>query len=161
MTQATLKINPPITTAPTTAESEVIYKVLRRNSTVVDFEPSKISVAMTKAFIACEGDAGAESSKIRDLVQKLTAQVIHTLKRRLPNGGLLHIEHIQDQVELALMRARRTRSSPSLYPLPRRKSKRTCCCQIGQRTNNAADKCAVGRRHISTASIFQTFCFCT
>jgi ribonucleoside-diphosphate reductase alpha chain len=87
------------------AEPESTYKVLRRNSTVVDFEPSKIALAMTKAFIATEGGAGAESSKIRDLVQKLTDQVVETLKRRLPNGGLLHIEHIQDQVELALMRA--------------------------------------------------------
>jgi ribonucleoside-diphosphate reductase alpha chain len=87
------------------AEVGTAYKVLRRNSTVVDFEPSKIAVAMTKAFIAAEGTGAAESSRIRDLVQKLTSQVVETLKRRLPNGGLLHIEHIQDQVELALMRA--------------------------------------------------------
>ncbi len=85
--------------------NEVSYKVLRRNGSVVDFEPSKIAVAMTKAFIATEGGAAGESSKIRDLVQKLTTQVAETLKRRLPDGGLLHIEHIQDQVELALMRS--------------------------------------------------------
>ncbi|PWT95622.1 MAG: ribonucleoside-diphosphate reductase subunit alpha [Candidatus Melainabacteria bacterium] len=88
-----------------TDQAEPTFKVLRRNNTVVDFEPAKIALAMKKAFIATEGGAGAESSKIHDLVDKLTNQVVETLKRRLPGGGLLHIEHIQDQVELALMRA--------------------------------------------------------
>ena len=100
MTQVALTTDPPIT-----GDGQVAYKVLRRNSTVVDFEPSKVVVAMTKAFIATEGGAAAESSRIKDQVQKLTNQVVQTLQRRLPGGGLLHIEHIQDQVELALMRA--------------------------------------------------------
>ncbi len=96
-----IKANPPAVTDPKVET----YKVLRRNNTVVDFEPSKIAIAMTKAFIAAEGSGAADSSKVRDIVQKLTAQIVQTLKRRLPNGGLLHIEHIQDQVELALMRS--------------------------------------------------------
>lgn len=82
-----------------------LYKVLRRNGNVVDFNPSKIAVAMTKAFLAVEGTHSAESSRVRDLVNKLTGQVVETLMRRLPEGGVLHIEHIQDQVELAMMRA--------------------------------------------------------
>lgn len=82
----------------------VLYKVLRRNGNVVEFNPSKIAVAMTKAFLAVEGAHGAESSRVRDIVSKLTGQVVDTLMRRLPEGGVLHIEHIQDQVELALMR---------------------------------------------------------
>lgn len=81
------------------------YKVLRRNGNVVEFNPSKIAVALTKAFLAVEGSHAADSSKVRDLVGKLTGQVTETLMRRLPEGGVLHIEHIQDQVELALMRA--------------------------------------------------------
>jgi ribonucleoside-diphosphate reductase alpha chain len=81
------------------------YKVLRRNNTVVDFDPKKVGLAMTKAFLAAEGQDAPESSRIKDLVHKLTVQVVDTLRGRLPNGGLLHIEHIQDQVELALMRA--------------------------------------------------------
>ncbi len=80
------------------------YKVLRRDGTVVDFDATKISVAVTKAFIAAEGEACALSSRVRDIATKLTTTVIETLKRRLPEGGILHIEHIQDQVELALMR---------------------------------------------------------
>ncbi len=88
----------------TTVSQFTLYRVLRRNSNVVDFDPSKIAVAMTKAFLAVEGSHGADSSKVRDLVGKLTGQVVETLMRRLPEGGVLHIEHIQDQVELALMR---------------------------------------------------------
>jgi ribonucleoside-diphosphate reductase alpha chain len=81
------------------------YKVLRRNGGVAEFQPHKVSVAMTKAFLAVEGNGGEESSKIRDLVRRLTEQVVDTLLQRLPDGGVFHIEHIQDQVELALMRA--------------------------------------------------------
>lgn len=79
-------------------------KVIRRDGSVVSFDQNKIALAMTKAFIACEG-AGTESSRIRDAVKKLTAQVVQALGRRLPPGASVHIEDIQDQVELALMRA--------------------------------------------------------
>ncbi len=88
--------------------SSVVYpnhKVLRRNGSIAQFEPQKIAVAMTKAFLASEGEHGAESSRIRDLVKKLTQQIVETLIARLPDGGTFHIEHIQDQVEISLMRA--------------------------------------------------------
>lgn len=81
------------------------YKVIRRNGSVAQFEPSKISVALTKAFIATEGGASAESSRIRNQVTQLTQTVVSALIRRLPAGGTFHIENIQDQVELALMRS--------------------------------------------------------
>jgi ribonucleoside-diphosphate reductase alpha chain len=80
------------------------YKVIRRNGAVVGFEPSKIAVAMTKAFIAVNGGQGAASARVREVVQKLTEIVVLALMRRQPSGGTLHIEDIQDQVELALMR---------------------------------------------------------
>ena len=80
------------------------YKVIRRNGAVVGFEPSKISVAMTKAFIAVNGGQGAASARIREVVAKLTAAAVGALVRRQPQGGTFHIEDIQDQVELALMR---------------------------------------------------------
>ncbi|MGH8665586.1 MAG: ribonucleoside-diphosphate reductase subunit alpha [Burkholderiales bacterium] len=80
------------------------YKVIRRNGAVVGFEPSKISIALTKAFIAVNGGVGAASARIRELVAQLTAAVVNTLVRRRPEGGTFHIEDIQDQVELALMR---------------------------------------------------------
>src|SRR5256714_6098918 len=81
------------------------YKVIRRNGAVVGFEPSKISVAMTKAFLAVNGTQGAASARIRELVGALTDNVVGALLRRQPQGGTFHIEDIQDQVELALMRS--------------------------------------------------------
>jgi ribonucleoside-diphosphate reductase alpha chain len=81
------------------------YKIIRRNGSVVGFEPAKISIAMTKAFIAVNGGQGAASARVRELVAGLTEQVVGALIRRQPNGGTFHIEDIQDQVELALMRS--------------------------------------------------------
>ncbi|WP_151635706.1 ribonucleoside-diphosphate reductase subunit alpha [Noviherbaspirillum aerium] len=81
------------------------YKIIRRNGAVVGFEPSKISIAMTKAFLAVNGGQGAASARVRELVEQLTAGVVSALVRRQPAGGTFHIEDIQDQVELALMRS--------------------------------------------------------
>jgi ribonucleoside-diphosphate reductase alpha chain len=81
------------------------YKVIRRNGSVVGFEPSKISIAMTKAFIAVNGGTGAASARVRDQVANLTQNAVAALMRHQPSGGTFHIEDIQDQVELALMRA--------------------------------------------------------
>lgn len=81
------------------------FKTLRRNGAVVDFQPAKISIAMTKAFLAVNGGQGAASARVRELVQTLTTQVVNALMRRQPGGGTFHIEDIQDQVELALMRS--------------------------------------------------------
>src|SRR5262249_2762365 len=81
------------------------YKVIRRNGAVVGFEPAKISVAMTKAFLAVNGAQGAASARIRELVAGLTEAAVGALLRRQPQGGTFHIEDIQDQVELALMRS--------------------------------------------------------
>ncbi len=80
------------------------YKVIRRNGSVVGFEPDKITIAMTKAFLAINGGQGAASARIRDEVAKLTDAVVSALMKRKPEGGAIHIEEIQDQVELALMR---------------------------------------------------------
>ncbi|HNA83428.1 MAG TPA: ATP cone domain-containing protein, partial [Thiobacillaceae bacterium] len=81
------------------------HKIIRRNGAVVAFEPSKISIALTKAFIAVNGGQAAASARIRDLVENLTGNVVNALIRRQPEGGTFHIEDIQDQVELALMRS--------------------------------------------------------
>ncbi|NBR29971.1 MAG: ribonucleoside-diphosphate reductase subunit alpha, partial [Betaproteobacteria bacterium] len=74
------------------------YKIIRRNGAVVGFEPSKIAIAVTKAFLAVNGGQGAASARIRELVAKLTETVVSALLRRQPNGGTFHIEDIQDQV---------------------------------------------------------------
>ena len=81
------------------------YKIIRRNGAVVSFEPSKIAVAMTKAFLAVNGGQGAASARVRELVDQQTQNVVRALLRSRPNGGTFHIEDVQDQVELALMRS--------------------------------------------------------
>ncbi|MFA6920511.1 MAG: ribonucleoside-diphosphate reductase subunit alpha [Gallionella sp.] len=81
------------------------YKVVRRNGSVVVFEPAKIAIALTKAFLAVSGGQGAASSRVRESVEQLTKGVVNALLRRQPHGGTLHIEDIQDQVELGLMRS--------------------------------------------------------
>src|SRR5690606_20950560 len=58
-----------------------------------------------KAFLAVEGGTAAASSRIHETVDSLTKQVVATFKRRMPSGGTIHIEEIQDQVELTLMRS--------------------------------------------------------
>ena len=69
------------------------------------FDANKISVAITKAFLAIEGGNAAASRRIHENVSQLTEQITAALMRRLPSGGTVHIEDIQDQVELALMRS--------------------------------------------------------
>ncbi|WP_416139479.1 ribonucleoside-diphosphate reductase subunit alpha [Halomonas sp. HK25] len=80
-------------------------RVIKRTGDVVPFDAGKIAVAMRKAFIAVEGDNADASSRVRDVVQQSAAAIEQAFLRRLPDGGTLHIEDIQDQVELALMRA--------------------------------------------------------
>jgi len=79
-------------------------RVIRRNGKVTTFDAKKITVAVTKAFLAIEGGNAAASSRIHETVSELSSQVEAALTRRLPSGGTVHIEDIQDQVELALMR---------------------------------------------------------
>ncbi|WP_043765216.1 ribonucleoside-diphosphate reductase subunit alpha [Algiphilus aromaticivorans] len=80
-------------------------RVIRRNGKVTGFEPEKISIAITKAFLAVEGGSAAASSRIRERVAGVTDQVVAAVTRNQHGGGTIHIEDIQDQVELALMRA--------------------------------------------------------
>lgn len=79
-------------------------QVIKRTGEVAPFDAEKISVAIGKAFLAVEGQHIADSSRIHDRITQLTEMVMNTFHRRLPSGGTIHIEEIQDQVELALMR---------------------------------------------------------
>ncbi|MGZ8294950.1 MAG: ribonucleotide reductase N-terminal alpha domain-containing protein, partial [Telluria sp.] len=105
---STISSATPGTAAQSSAQAIVAngdYRIIRRNGAVVAFEPSKIQVAMTKAFLAVNGGQGATSARIRELVEQLTDNVVSALVRRQPSGGTFHIEDVQDQVELSLMRS--------------------------------------------------------
>ncbi len=80
------------------------YQIIRRSGDVVPFTPQKIAVALTKAFLAVRGAQGAASASVRETVDELTQAVVRALLRSRPGGGTFHIEDVQDQVELGLMR---------------------------------------------------------
>ena len=80
------------------------FKVIRRNGKVTLFDGNKIKIALTKAFLAVEGGTAAASTRVHETVEELADSVARAITRRMPAGGAVHIEDIQDQVELALMR---------------------------------------------------------
>ncbi|MDQ0390433.1 ribonucleoside-diphosphate reductase subunit alpha [Labrys monachus] len=96
----------PYTTAPDVeaVASAPGYQLIRRNGAVTPFDTAKIAVALTKAFLAVEGPSAAASRRIHDIVAGLTDQIVANLTRRPGIGRTFHIEDVQDQVELALMR---------------------------------------------------------
>jgi ribonucleoside-diphosphate reductase alpha chain len=82
------------------------YQVERRDGTVVKFKGEKIINAITKAFLA-EENLSVATARIKEEVNHIADLVFGILAKRRPNGGTWHIEDIQDQVELALMRVGR------------------------------------------------------
>jgi ribonucleoside-diphosphate reductase alpha chain len=92
------------TAGSTASQNLAHYQIIRRNGAVVPFEPNKIAVAMMKAFLAVHGTQGAASASVRETVDTLTQAVIRAMVRSRPGGGTFHIEDVQDQVELGLMR---------------------------------------------------------
>src|SRR5574343_147677 len=87
------------------AQALANYQIIRRNGAVVPFEPNKIAVALMKAFLAVHGTQGAASASVREVVDELTQNVVRALVRSRPGGGTFHIEDVQDQGELGLMRS--------------------------------------------------------
>lgn len=83
---------------------EPAYSIIKRNGSVMPFDANKIAVALTKAFLAVEGSEAGASRRVHEIVEKLTDEVVSALTRRASEGRVFHIEDVQDQVELALMR---------------------------------------------------------
>ena len=102
-----------------------LLRIIKRNRNEVPYDEDKIKIAITKAFIAVEGDGAVASNRIRQQINELTQDVTYAFMRRLPNGGTILIEDIQDQVELALMRRtlRKVAVSYVLYREERRKAR--------------------------------------
>jgi len=135
---------PPHQETPTNATPEIQanapggLRVIRRNGKVTNFDPNKIAVAMTKAFLAVEGGSAAASHRVHDLVQSLTEQLSDALMRRNPAGGTVHIEDIQDQVELALMRSGEHKVARS-YVLYREEQARKRAEEAAKKTTGKAE----------------------
>ena len=103
----TLSVPPPSYPADHGSSSQVDtgFQVIRRDGSFSPFDPSKISIAITKAFVAVEGTSATASRRIHEAVEALTHHIVETLSRRADPARAIHIEDIQDQAELALMRS--------------------------------------------------------
>ena len=104
ITEKEIKVTPPKIQEDINLAAPGKLRVIKRNGKVVAFENEKIQVAVTKAFLANEGGNAAASERIHEKVEVITSEIMDIFSRRMPSGGTLHIEEIQDQVELQLMR---------------------------------------------------------
>ena len=104
ITEKEIKVTPPKIQEDINLAAPGKLRVIKRNGKVVAFENEKIQVAVTKAFLANEGGNAAASERIHEKVEVITSEIMDIFTRRMPSGGTLHIEEIQDQVELQLMR---------------------------------------------------------
>lgn len=80
-------------------------RVIKRDGRVVKYIDTHIANAIKNAFLAVEGEAAQNSSRVEEIVSCLTHQITDLFYKRCPAGGNVHIEAIQDKVELALMYA--------------------------------------------------------
>jgi ribonucleoside-diphosphate reductase alpha chain len=112
-------------------------RVIKRNGSVVSYDAEKIAIAITKAFLAVEGGAAAASTRIHNEVNELANSITITFSRRMPSGGTLHIEEIQDQVELELMRSGEQKVARAyvLYREERRKERKEGTAESGEQQN--------------------------
>jgi len=110
---------------PAVSQLTGLLRVIKRTEEITSYDEGKIAVAITKAFLAVEGPQAKQSTRIHDCVQNLTAQITQKFYRRMPGGGTIHIEDIQDQVELVLMRSelREVARAYVLYREERRKQR--------------------------------------
>ena len=108
------------------------YQILRRNGAVVPFVPQKIAVAMMKAFLAVHGTQGAASASVREVVDQLTQAVVRALMRSRPGGGTFHIEDVQDQVELCLMRGEHHEVARAYVLYRERRTQERSCVACGR-----------------------------
>ncbi|MCX5579803.1 ribonucleoside-diphosphate reductase subunit alpha [Kaistia terrae] len=117
----------PVASKASAAAATPAFHVIRRNGTVSGFDAGKIAVALTKAFLAVEGNSAAASRRVHEIVDDLTGQIVSALTRRVGSDRALHIEDVQDQVELALMRGEHHKIARAyvLYREERSRARRT------------------------------------
>ena len=137
---------------PSSAIEPGILRVIKRNGSVVNFDISKIEVAITKAFLAVHTSAAAASSSVQQKVNSLAKSVHDTFSSRMPSGGTIHIEEIQDQVELALMRSEELKVARAYVVYRAERTK------IRQEENTSAQEIAVLSPSERTETIAKEAC---
>ena len=137
---------------PSSAIEPGLLRVIKRNGSVVNFDISKIEVAITKAFLAVHTSAAAASSSVQQKVNSLAKSVHDTFSSRMPSGGTIHIEEIQDQVELALMRSEELKVARAYVVYRAERTK------IRQEENTSAQEIAVLSPSERTETIAKEAC---
>lgn len=105
--------------------------VLRRDDKASNHDPvteytqEKIYIALTKAMIAVEGPEASGSTRVHEVANNIAEQITQRLMLNIHHTNLIPIEDIQDQVELALMRAGEQKIARAyvLYREERRKAR--------------------------------------
>lgn len=134
------------TTADVAATEPGGFRVIRRNGKVTAFDANKITVAVTKAFLAVEGQNAAASKRIHETVAEITDSVVSAITRRMPSGGTVHIEDIQDQVELGLMRAEAHKVARSYVLYREARAKEREVAEVTQNLNISGSGLSVTRK---------------
>ena len=80
-----------------------ILQVIKRDKRLVPYDSQCVETAIKKAFLAVEGDLTTQSTRVNQIASRLAESITNSFKNRWPGGGLVHIESIQDKVQLALM----------------------------------------------------------
>lgn len=80
-----------------------LYTTTKRDGKAVSFKPEKITLAIARAFRACNG--GILTEELLETARKISADVIADIRAQWPEGKCLNIEEIQDLVEKNLMTA--------------------------------------------------------
>lgn len=109
----------------------LLYVLRRENAVraeenpVTDYNQEKIYIAITKAMIAVEGQSAIGSTRVQEVARDMAQQITDRFMLNLHNNNIIPIEDIQDQVELALMRAGEQKVARAyvLYREERRKAR--------------------------------------
>ncbi|MCW8883646.1 MAG: ribonucleoside-diphosphate reductase subunit alpha [Motiliproteus sp.] len=96
-------VHPP-TDNPSADTPPARFRVTKRDGNSTDFQSDKISIAITKAILAVEGQQASGSSRVKESVYAMVEDINQRFRKTYPSGGSINIEDIQDQVELVLMR---------------------------------------------------------
>ncbi len=75
---------------------KIMFQVKKRDGAIVDYDMSKISIALSKAFNACKVDYTAE------IINSLTLRVSADFSKKIKDG-VVTVEDVQDSVEVVLI----------------------------------------------------------
>ncbi|MFW0028715.1 MAG: ribonucleoside-diphosphate reductase subunit alpha [Coxiella endosymbiont of Dermacentor nuttalli] len=89
-------------TVPTNGDHLSQLRVIKHDGQIVQYDVSRIITVMKKAFLFAEGKVAQDSSQIQEIIIKITDQITAMFQKRWPSDGTIHVEAIQEKIELVL-----------------------------------------------------------